>query len=139
MSSSIARPVSSTPADPATPAASAQPRFDAERLHVYQIALEFQVLSATLLPRRGQSALRDQLDRASASILLNTAEGAGRFSRPDKARFYAIARGSATECAAIVDILLARGLAHAADCTRARNLLIRVVQMLSKLIARMAS
>jgi len=41
-------------------------------------------------------ALRDQLDRVSVSIVLNIAEGAGRFSPPDKGRFYSIARGSAT-------------------------------------------
>jgi four helix bundle protein len=90
-----------------------------------------------LLPRRGQSALRDQLDRASASILLNIAEGAGRFSPPEKARFYGIARGSATECAAILDLLLARGLAPVASLRRGRGLLLRITQMLTKLNARM--
>jgi len=56
------------------------------------------------------AALRDQLERASLSIVLNTAESAGRSSALDKARFVTIARGSATECAAILDVLLARGL-----------------------------
>jgi four helix bundle protein len=121
------------------PPATSEPLFDAQRLDVYRVALEFQVLSATLLPPRGQSALRDQLDRGSASIVLCIAEGAGRSSRPDKARFYGIARGSATECAAIVDILLARRLCSAAVGAEARMLLLRVVQMLTKLIARMAS
>ena len=37
------------------------------------------------------------------------------------------------ECAAIVDVLLARGLAPAVDCRRARVLLVRIVQMLTKL------
>jgi len=46
------------------------------------------------------AALRDQLHRASISVVLNIAGGAGRFSAPDKARFSAIARGSATECGA---------------------------------------
>jgi four helix bundle protein len=67
---------------------------------------------------------------------LNTAEGAGRVSRRDRAHFFAIARGSATECAALVDVLRARRLAPAADCITARALLVRIVQMLSKLIAR---
>ena len=71
-------------------------------------------------------------------IVLNIAEGAGRFSPADKARFYAIARGSATECAAIVDIVIGRGLATAPACQQARSLLVRIVQMLTRLNARMA-
>jgi four helix bundle protein len=137
MTSSIDRPPSNRPAS--LSATAADPLFDAQRLDVYRAALEFQVLSASLLPGRGQAALRDQLDRASASIVLCIAEGAGRSSRPDKARFYGIARGSATECAAVVDIAMARGLCSVAMGTASRALLIRIVQMLTKLIARMSS
>ena len=137
---SIARPVPSAPAVPAeTPSVPAsESLFDAEKLDAYRVALEFQALASVLLPRRGQSTLRDQLDRASTSILLNTAEGAGRFSPPDKAHFYSIARGSTTECAAILDLLLARGLTSPALYRRGRALLLRLVQMLTKLMARMA-
>jgi four helix bundle protein len=112
---------------------------DAEKLDCYRLAVQFQALAGRLLPKRGVSSLRDQLDRASISIVLNIAEGAGRFSPADKARFYAIARGSATECAAIVDIVIGRGLATAPACQQARSLLVRIVQMLTRLNARMAS
>ena len=44
-------------------------------------------------------ALR-QLGRASTSIVLNLAEGAGKFSKPYKRRYYLGAAGSTTECAA---------------------------------------
>jgi four helix bundle protein len=115
------------------------PVLDAEKLDVYRVAVEFQVLAAELLPRRGLAALRDQLDRASVSIVLNVAEGAGRVSGPDKARFYAMARGSAMECAAVIDLVLVRGLAPASTCRQVRSLLIRVIQMLTKLIARMSA
>jgi four helix bundle protein len=71
---------------------------------VYRIALEFQTLACQLVPRRGYAELRDQLDRASISIVLNIAEGCGRRSPADKGRFYSMARGSATECAAILDL-----------------------------------
>jgi len=57
----------------------------------------------------------------------------------DKGRFYAMARGSATECAAIVDLLAARGIVDGRSHRRARSLLVRVVQMLTQLIARMAT
>jgi four helix bundle protein len=111
---------------------------DAEKLDCYRLALEFQAVAVGLLPKGGASSLRDQLDRASASIVLNIAEGA-RFSPADKARFYGIARGSATECAAIVDVILCRGLAPASTCRRARALLVRIVQMLTRLAAQMSS
>jgi four helix bundle protein len=51
----------------------------------------------------------------------------------DKAHFYAIARGSAMECAAIVDVIRSLGLAPVAACQEARWRLVRIVQMLTKL------
>jgi four helix bundle protein len=45
----------------------------------------------------GRAHLKDQLDRAATSIVLNIAEGAGEFSKDEKQRFYRIARRSATE------------------------------------------
>jgi four helix bundle protein len=107
---------------------------DAERLDCYRVAVQFQVLAATIIPVSNR-VLRDQLERASVSIVLNIAEGSGRRSRRDKARFYAMARGSAMECAAIVNIAFVRGLAPYLDCRRGRSLLIRTVQMLTKLQA----
>jgi four helix bundle protein len=112
---------------------------DAEKLDVYRIALEFQAIAGQLVPKRGYAELRDQLERASISIVLNIAEGCGRRSPADKGRFYSMARGSATECAAIVDLLRARGLVDEPLRNRARALLVRVVQMLSQLVARMGT
>ena len=113
------------------------PDFDFRRLDVYRVALEFQALVPQLLPGRGYAALRDQLDRASASIVLNIAEGAGRFARAEKASFYLIARGSVTESAAVVDILFTRGLISVPTHRHAHGLLARVSQMLTKLVLRM--
>jgi four helix bundle protein len=108
-----------------------------QRFDVYRVALGFQVLVPQLFPRRGSAALRGQLDRASASILLNIAEGCGRFSRGDKAQFYRIARGSAMESAAVLDILLSRGLIAPSVHRHGHGLLVRVTQMLTRLIQRM--
>jgi four helix bundle protein len=110
---------------------------DADRLDVYRVAREFDVFAARVLPRRGCASLRDQLERASSSIVLNIAEGCGRYARPEKAHFYLIARGSAMECAGVLDVALGRGLVTAAAHRHGRGILIRVVQMLTRLAARM--
>jgi four helix bundle protein len=113
-------------------AAAPPPVLDAERLDVYAVALELQALCATLVPPQHR-VLQDQLERSSLSALLNLAESAGRRSRKEKRRFVAIARGSATETAAIIDVLRVRRLAPEAVCAQARSLALRVVQMLTKL------
>ena len=69
-----------------------------ESLDVYQLALKFHLGVMTLLPSRGSPTLRDQLERASISIILNIAEGAGRRTSPDRRRHFVIAQGSAYEC-----------------------------------------
>ena len=106
--------------------------FDFEKLDGYQVAQQFNVLAARLVPR-GHRELRDQLKRVALSIPLNIAESAGRTGSADKAHFIAIARGSAMECAAVVDVLLSSGIAAIGICREARVLLIRTVQMLTRL------
>ena len=128
--------MSSTPAAhaPAVPSADefAGPVLDAEKLDVYRVALEFQVTAGDLVPR-SERVLHDQFQRASLSIVLNIAEGGGRRSRRDKARFYAIARGSAAETAAILDVVALRGLAPIIECRRGKALLARIICMLTRL------
>ena len=112
-----------------------EPMLDAERLDVFHVAVEFQAI-ATGLAAKADVILRDQLLRASVSIVLNLSEGAGRRSRRDKARFYFMARGSAAECGAILYLLRARGIAGEAEYASSRKLIVRIVQMLSRLAAR---
>jgi len=111
----------------------AEPALEAERLRVYHVALELQCLANTLVPSVNR-VLRDQFERASLSVVLNLAEGCGRVSRRQKRYHYSVARGSATECAALADVLRMRRLSPESDCFRARSLAIRCVQMLSKLV-----
>ncbi len=82
--------------------------------------------------------LRDQLLRASSSVVLNIAEGFGSPSRGVKRRHYEIARGSAVECIAVLDLASALGVVDgsANGLTTARTLFTRVAMMLSKLEAR---
>jgi four helix bundle protein len=75
-------------------------------LKVYQIcrAINKEIFLLLKDPKYDRN-VRDQLSRASMSIALNIAEGSGRFSSKDKRNFYVIARSSAGECMAMMDIL----------------------------------
>jgi four helix bundle protein len=101
---------------------------------VYRCAIEFLALSVDLpaLPR-GQGALADQLRRAALSVPLNIAEAAGRPSEADAARHFGIARGSAMECAAVIDAFRVLGVLDDQKHNAATVLLERVVAMLTKL------
>ncbi len=80
--------------------------FDFEKLEVYIKARQFNiVINDFLKNNKLDKVTYDQLRRASFSIMLNIAEGSGRFTRPDKRNFYIIARGSVFECLAIFDYL----------------------------------
>jgi four helix bundle protein len=109
--------------------------FDHERLDVYRMAVEFDGTVCKLLPRRGHAALRDQIERASASVMANIAEGAGRWAPGEKRHFYGIARGSATECVALLDALKNRGCVSDQARETCRDLLMNIVRILSKLCA----
>jgi four helix bundle protein len=122
---------------PADDPAEAEPQLDANRLHVYHVALELHGLCSTLVAQLNR-IVRDQLERASLSVVLNIAEAGGRRSRRDKARYYAIARGSATETAALLDVLSLRRLASPAAIRTGRRLAIRIVQMLTRIDQRLS-
>jgi four helix bundle protein len=106
-----------------------------QKLDVYRCAIEFLALAAEVCAEvpRGNAALLDQLRRAASSIPLNIAEAAGRTGPADAARGYAIARGSAMECAAVLDALLILKVVDAKTHQRGCELLERVVAMLTRL------
>lgn len=87
--------------------------FDHGRLDVYRVAIEFAVWRRSTVRRlpKGNGDLADQLARASTSIVLNIAEGSGETSDGDHLHFFRIARRSATECAAALDLISRVGLA----------------------------
>jgi len=80
-----------------------------------------------------QRHARDELIRASQSLPRNIAEGNGKRSRADRKRFFQIARGSALECAAILDELLIMKVLHEAEVQEGKKLLHRIVSMLTKM------
>jgi four helix bundle protein len=109
--------------------------FDHERLRVYQDAVAFAAWADELLTglaRKG--AVVDQFDRASTSVVLNIAEGNGKFTGPDRCRFFDIARGSALECAACLDVLAAKKRITAAHVQEGKQMLARIVSMLVGMI-----
>src|SRR5437667_2940168 len=109
--------------------------FDHERLHVYQAAKEFLILTETIIKHfpKGRAYLIDQLQQAASSISLNIAEGSGEFSPSEKMRFYRMARRSATECAGILDICIDLNLVDGDTSAKARTVLLRIVAMLTKM------
>ncbi|MEZ5173311.1 MAG: four helix bundle protein [Bacteroidia bacterium] len=80
--------------------------FDFEKLDVYKKAKDFNAEIRLFIKHSKLDATsKDQLRRASFSIVLNIAEGSGRFSTADRKNFYIISRSSIFECIAILDVL----------------------------------
>src|SRR5437879_1225403 len=111
--------------------------FDHEKLDVYREAINFcGWVGEFLASISAKAAAKDQLDRASTSIPLNIAEGNGKFSARDRARFFEMARGSALECAACLDVLIVRKLVTEDHVLPGKERLARIVQMLIGLLRR---
>ena len=77
------------------------------RLLAYEKALE--LLAAVRSAQIRDAKLRDEALRAAKGTCLNIAEGAGRVTRADKARAYAIARGECVEAVAATEIAAEAG------------------------------
>lgn len=104
-------------------------------LDVYECAIEFLAVAFPVVEEvpEGFGDLRNQFRRSIVSIPLNIAEGAGKISGADKRRFFAIARGSAHESSAILDVLERLGALDQDTHRQAEELLTRVVSMLTKM------
>jgi four helix bundle protein len=112
------------------------PLFDHEKLRAYQEALRFMAWVEPLFEKLpAKLAARDQLDRASTSIVLNIAEGNGKRSHPDRCRYFDIARGSALECAACLDVLVIKQRIAQVEANEGNLILLATVSLLAGLIA----
>ena len=109
--------------------------FDHERLDVYRLSIDYVARSfEAAQPLEGlYRHARDQWLRAAQSIPLNIAEGNGKRSLKDRARFLDIARGSALECAAIQDVLLTTKGITVQDDAAMKAMLHRIVAMLTRM------
>jgi four helix bundle protein len=108
---------------------------DHERLDVYHLALDFLVFANDVIESlpRGRGHLADQFTRASMSVVLNIAEGAGKTSKPDKRRYYLTARGSATESAALLDVCAKLKVLNEGGHRSGKEMIVRMVSMLIRL------
>src|SRR2546430_147444 len=116
--------------------------FDHEKFHVYQCELRFIAWVTPLIEEARSTAtgkareVCDQLDRASLSALLNIAEGNGKRQGQSRAKFFDDARGSATECAACLDALVAKRIFAAERVLEGKSILVEIVNMLCALVDR---
>jgi four helix bundle protein len=112
--------------------------FSHEKLIVYRKAIDFVAWTQSIIESLpGKVSARDQLDRASTSVPLNIAEGNAKFSKPERARFFQIAHGSAVESAACLDVLVARRLVACDTAELGKVQLVEVVNMLLALLDRL--
>ena len=109
--------------------------FDHDRLDVYRLSIEY--VANAFDSSRSLEGLhrhaRDQWLRAAQSIPLNIAEGNGKLSLKDRARFLDIARGSALECASIQDVRVVSGGMNRETDHDLKSKLVRIVAMLTRM------
>jgi four helix bundle protein len=105
--------------------------FHHQKLTAYQRSLEFAGWSQDLIDSLSKkTSTRDHLERAGDSIALNIAEGNGKFSKKDRARFFQIAHGSALESATCLDLLAARRCCARNVIGSGKSILKEIVRML---------
>lgn len=112
--------------------------FDFAKFPVYQKAeLQYPKVLKVLSNPKIDRNIKDQFKRASLSIVLNIAEGAGKYSKNDKKNFYVISKGSVNECVAILRILRLEKLIDETLFDDIYANLLEVAKMLSALIKSM--
>ena len=70
-----------------------------------------------------------RVDETATSILLNIAEGNGRFAELHRRRFLRAANRATVKLAALLDVLTVRGMWEAREVRGVRELLVRVANM----------
>jgi four helix bundle protein len=108
--------------------------FGHEQLDVYRAAIKYVGWAFRLCEGlKAHRNAKDQLLRGSQAIPLNIAEGNGKATEGERRRYFEIARGSTLECGAIQDVLEVCGALPAAENAKQKELLDRIVAMLTKL------
>jgi four helix bundle protein len=107
-----------------------------EKLDVYRCSVEFLAAAGQMIDTMpsGTAVMRDQLEQASLSIVANIAEGVGVRTPKERDRHLGSARGSAMECGALLDACRLRGLCSVEQQQGSKQLLVRIVSMLTKMM-----
>jgi four helix bundle protein len=109
--------------------------FDHEKLQAYQKALAFAQWCEPILERVPKTtAVHGQLDRARTSIVLNIAEGNGKFTVADRCKYLDSAHGSSLECAGCLDLLFIKHLLSEPELDEGKSILSNIVSLLIGLI-----
>ncbi len=109
--------------------------FDFEKLLAYQKAKEVnRKIQKVLTVKNMNLFIRDQLYRASISMVINIAEGTGRFSKLDRKNYYVISRGSLYECASLLELLADEKIINEKILEKLKSDLEEVSRLLSGLI-----
>jgi len=108
--------------------------FSHEDLDVYQTALQLVAwLESMITEFSCSSDLRSKLDKSTTAIVLNIAEGNGRFTGTDQAKFFGIAYKSTVQSASLVDLATVNGSGDSSRTEKGRELLRRIAAMLTSL------
>jgi|TARA_B110000438_G_scaffold302139_1_gene358926 four helix bundle protein len=109
--------------------------FSHEKLLAYRNSIEFVGWVSQLLDELTPGiAVKNQLDRASTSVPLNLAEGNAKFYPKDRSKYFQIASSSAFECAACLDVIVARGFLSPERVGEGKEQLGTIVSLLLGLI-----
>lgn len=106
-----------------------------ENLDAYRVSIEFASLAYQLCQELPKSygAVSDQLRWAATSVCANIAQACGRGGPQEYARYLSMARGSAAECGALLDVVNATLPAPHGRHNEGKLLLVRQVATLNRL------
>jgi len=108
--------------------------FSHEDLDVYQAELQLvSWLESVSSPLECSSDLLSKLDKSTTAIVLNTAEGNGRFTGTDQVKFLGVAYRATVQSASLVDLATASSSADPLRVDEGRELLRRIAAMLTSL------
>lgn len=111
--------------------------FEFEKLDVYQLTLDYQLIADEIVDSLppGRAYLRTQIRKCANSMPSNLAEGTGERGL-ERARFYRIARREGLESASHLNSCRKLGLSNTELLQKGRQVLHRIVGMMTKLVRR---
>jgi four helix bundle protein len=114
--------------------------FEFQKLDVYKKSKLFHLECKNIILNNNLDRyVKDQFGRASFSIILNVAEGSGKFSKLDRRNYFIVSRGSVFECVAILDILSEQGVIEQGELKRLMSLADELSRILFAMIKNLSN